>query len=645
LAPKAWFTAAELAEMALPGLPSTKRGVQNLSDRDLWASRTSAEGQALSRKRIGRGGGLEYHASLLPEAARAKIILAPRDAIAERPDRESMWLKFDRLPASVRAKAEARLAVLQQVEDLMRAGLQKGRAIDQVVALAAAQAKARGEESGFGASTVHAWFALVLGVSPDDRAAYLAPAYAGRTRTADLPMEAWELYKGDYLRQSKPTFEACHRRLERLAADKGWTLPSAKTLQRRLEAEIPPPLQTVLREGPRAGAHSYPHLRRDRSGLSPMQVGNLDGHTWDVIVEWEDGTTGRPLSVATQDIASSMPLAIRFDRTLNANLVRLALADTFRDHGLFETLLMDNGRENAAASIAGGQTTLRRWHKTPEQTPDGVLKLLGIKAVFVTPYWGQAKPVERMFRDWAHEIAKLPDFEGAYVGHNTVSKPENQGARAIPIAQFEAVIRRELAFYNAQRGRRGAHLNGRSFAEAFAEGIARKPPRQVTPEQLRLCLLSSKPVSMHRQSGAVEVEGHRYWSPALGNLKRQRVVLRFDPEAMQAPVYVYSLDGRLVAEASRIEAGDFDSFTKARGQRAAVRDYNRATKAQANAVRRLRPSDIAAQQAQAPLPPVPVNDPVVVRPCFTVPRSAEQLGQSNSLEAWERGFARTQGGG
>jgi hypothetical protein len=50
-----------------------------------------------------------------------------------------------------------------------------------------------------------------------------------------------------------------------------------------------------------------------------------------------------------QDIASGKVLAIRHDLTLNHHLVRLALGDAFRDHGLPEVLFMDNGRENAAA--------------------------------------------------------------------------------------------------------------------------------------------------------------------------------------------------------------------------------------------------------------------------------------------------------
>ena len=62
---KLWFTASELADLRLPGLPDSKRGIAKLADRDGWAERTS-----LCRTRAGVGGGLEYHIDLLPHAAK-----------------------------------------------------------------------------------------------------------------------------------------------------------------------------------------------------------------------------------------------------------------------------------------------------------------------------------------------------------------------------------------------------------------------------------------------------------------------------------------------------------------------------------------------------------------------------------------------
>ncbi|MDZ4376176.1 MAG: transposase domain-containing protein [Phenylobacterium sp.] len=621
-----WFSAAELAAMNLPGMPATKPGVLKRVRLEGWMGAADPSVGKLARKRKGRGGGFEFHVSLLPEAARVRLA-SQGAAKPERLDRESAWLRWEKLPNGLKSEAQARLDVIAQVEALQQAGLNKSRAIEQVVRLAAAEAQAKGEAPPVTVSTLYAWFGRIDGVAREDRVVFLAPDYAGRAISADTcAPDAWEFFKGDYLRQSKPPAAGSYRRLQRVAQENGWAVPSLKTLQRRLDAEVPPPVQTYYRNGPEALLHTFPHRDRDRSGIRPMQILNLDGHTWDVMVEWPNGTKSRPHALVVQDIASGKILAIRHDLTLNHHLVRLALGDTFREHGLCEVILMDNGRENAAQAISGGQRRLR-WGKTPEEEPAGLLKTLGIQAVAVTPYWGKAKPIERSFRDFAHDLAKSPEFDGAYTGHNTVSKPENYGSRAIPFAEFEAIVRREIAFYNAQPGRRGQGMNGRSFDELFTAGLAGVVRPVVSEQQLRLCLLASKLVSMEPKTGAVTVEGHRYWSPELGDVKRQPVTVRFDPERLDLPAYVYSRDNRLLAKADRVLAGSFDSVTDAREQRRALRDYARAKKAEADAIRRLSPQDVAARLHGPAMPSPIAATENVVAPNFKVPRTADQLGR------------------
>ncbi len=637
-----WFSAAELAALALPGLPSTKMGVLKLASREGWDRATDTVRGPLARKRKARGGGLEYHVSLLPEAARTKLAAASVRTEA-RTDRDQVWQRWEQLPEALRDEARRRLEVVERVEDLQRAGLQKDRAVKETVRIAALEARAAGQDAPFACSTVYGWLERVRGVAQHDRAAYLAPDYVGRTARAACSEDAWEAYKALFLDQSKPAHAACYRRVERLAAANGWTLPSAKTLQRRIEAEIPPPVQTLLRYGPEALNHTFPHLQRDRSSIEVMQFLNLDGHTWDVRVQWPEGTIERPHALVVQDIKSGRILAIRHDLTLNSHLVRLALADTFRDYGLPEGIFMDNGRENAAQAISGGQVR-NRWGKTPQEEPEGLLKALGIKAIAVTPYWGKAKPIERAFRNFAHDIAKAPEFAGAYTGHNTVSKPENYGQRAIPLAEFEAIVRREIAHYNAQLGRRGAGMNGRSFDQVFAEGLQSRVTRRLTEAQLRMCLLASKPVTMHQQTGAVTVEGHSYWSPELGNTPRQRVIVRFDPERMDLPASIYTLDNRWLCDAPRTAAGSFDRVSDGREHRKDMRAYKRATRDQAEALRRLSAREMAAQ-LQAPPEPAPIApDATVVALDFKAPRRPDQVGRPGAsspdfTDKWERGVA------
>lgn len=72
---KLWLTSSEIAELALPGLPTTRQNVVELAKREDWARFS-----ALCRQRAGRGGGLEYHVTLLPVAARIAYLGAAAPA-------------------------------------------------------------------------------------------------------------------------------------------------------------------------------------------------------------------------------------------------------------------------------------------------------------------------------------------------------------------------------------------------------------------------------------------------------------------------------------------------------------------------------------------------------------------------------------
>lgn len=63
-----WLTTANLAGLALPGMPATRQGWDALAEREGWSARKD-------RVRLGdgRGGGLEYHVTLLPAAALADL--------------------------------------------------------------------------------------------------------------------------------------------------------------------------------------------------------------------------------------------------------------------------------------------------------------------------------------------------------------------------------------------------------------------------------------------------------------------------------------------------------------------------------------------------------------------------------------------
>ena len=142
----AWFSASDLAEMNLPGVPRAKRKVTLLAKEAGWA-----RDPAKVRQVKGLGGTInEFHASVLPMSAQKELMrraaLAPQnvetlsDAASaaatvtaiQSPTNAAKWAAFEALPAARKDEAAKRLKVIQAVEALVSLGTNKTRAIQIV---------------------------------------------------------------------------------------------------------------------------------------------------------------------------------------------------------------------------------------------------------------------------------------------------------------------------------------------------------------------------------------------------------------------------------------------------------------------------------------------------------------------------------
>ena len=605
---KAWFTAAELAELKLAGLPRSKRKINERAALEGWALRTDAANLPLARPRAARGGGVEYHLDVLPLAARAAIAgmgVASVAEVRQHPETRgaAAWRRYEAANAKAKDEAERRRDALALVDAIEQAGMTR------TVAVATAAGRLT-----IGKATLWNWLALVEGVQPADRLAYLLPQRGGGGAERAVNDAAWQFLLSDYLRAEAPTFSSCFYRCQRdFAAPRGIDLPNERTLRRKLEREVDPRLVIAKREGAEALRRSMPAQQRSVRELHALEAVNIDGHRFDVFVRWPDGRVARPTMVAVQDIFSRKIVAHRIDESENALATRLVFADLFRDWGIPRACVLDNGRAFASKSITGGAKSRFRF-KIRDEEPTGVLTALGIQIHWATPYRGQSKPIERAFRDLCDALAKHPAFAGAYTGNKPDAKPENYGSAAVPIEQFRAVVAAGIAAHNAKPGRRTEMAAGRaSFDEVFAASYAAAPIGRATPEQLRLALLTAEERTCDRQTGVVTLEGNRYWTPALSAFAGQKLTVRFDPDDLHGEVHVYARDGSFIATAPAIAATGFFDKASANTRRRQEADHRRAVREVAKAHELL---DAAAIAAMIPdhLDEAPVPSPSVVRP-------------------------------
>lgn len=153
---KLWFTASELADLQLSGLPKDKRGINRLAKDERWAIAVDAHGSPLARRHSGQGGGLEYHVELLPASARADLARLGMNSgeaaveVAENSQSSQLWDWLANQPETVRSEAQRRAAILSRVDLLTDART----SVSQAVAAIAA-------EEGVSPQTIWNWRKLV----------------------------------------------------------------------------------------------------------------------------------------------------------------------------------------------------------------------------------------------------------------------------------------------------------------------------------------------------------------------------------------------------------------------------------------------------------------------------------------------------
>ncbi len=639
-----WITLPALAALRLPGFPGTAWGWHKLARRGRWQRaewRWPVNPDGRWRQRAGAGGGIEFRDDVLPERAR-KMLLARTQTAAPAPETpppppettepgEGTTLLTDAgcglasdgtgaLTEDARVMAAARLCAVWRVEDLINGG---AGTVDALRLVADAER--------ITVSTLQRWRVRAR-VQKGTAIEAMADKRGRCDVTAEVDPDAWSFYLGDYLRPAKPAHAACYRRLSRAAEQHGWAIPSAATLKRRVEREISAAVIVLSREGERALARLYPAQQRSRASLGALEWVNADGHTFDVFVRFADGRIGRPCLVAFQDVYSGMILSHRLGESEHRDLVRLTFGDLIERYGVPDDVLLDNGRAFASKWLSGGTPTRYRFKVRPED-PVGLFCQLECRVHWATPFHGQAKPVERAFRDLAEDIARHPACAGAYTGNNPQAKPADYGSRALDFADFERLVAREIAAHNTRTGRRSEVCAGRSLAQAFEDSYRARVIRKASAEQRRLWLLATEGVTARADDGAIYLAGNRYWAEFLTAARGQRLVARLDPAALHSGLEIEQLDGGYLGRAPCVEATGFADQTAAREHARARRDYVRAVKAQAAAEGKLSAAEVAALIPAPEMPAPPAAG--VVKPIFGATPRNDVL----SREEFERGWS------
>lgn len=465
----AWKTAEEWAAEDLPGLPSTKRGVNAIATREGWRDL----GPEHARKRTGRGGGWEYHVNCLPDEARiawerrqAALVAETTTQVRAKTEEKQMSCAQQDINARRRAVMEARAAVLREIDrravvnDCSRrqailsfvedatadAALRAEGRTDMCVLTGAlfdmaCRANDRGKlAKPASKSQIYEWFksAETKGVVA------LAPA-ATRTKADFDTQYPWF---ADFLRHyARPQSPSMQKALGKMEGD----VPSYDQVRRALKAlqGTDRHLQAHSgREGPLALKARLMFKRRTLEGMEPTVLYTADGKTFDAEIGHPiHGQPFRPEITTVLDIVTRKIVGWSVDLAENKRAVSDALRHACVSHGIPAIFYTDRGP---------GYRNEEMDHKTL-----GLCARLGITTTHSLPYNSQARgAIERVngsvwnaaAKEFATYIGPDMDREAKQLVHKATRRDLKRvgASRLLPtFEEFLAAVEAQVAAYNA----------------------------------------------------------------------------------------------------------------------------------------------------------------------------------------------------
>lgn len=487
---------------------------------------------------MGRGGkSYEFALESLPIELQKKYAKSQVKALPETvvekvvpiqvPDKNSLWSGFEIRPDSIKEEAKRKLNILNELEDFLAKGLGEVRdfALTQEVT----------------AATIYRWKQKLKGIDKSDWLPVLADKYAGGLPTAEISDAAWSFFKTCYLNRAKKHAATAYKYTVIAARENGWTLPSYRTVLRKLQRDVPNDVVRVMREGNDVVKELMPKIRRTTEWMKALELINGDGLdpklTFGVVFTEDGEVIPHPKIWIWQDVYSGMILGFELAKSENRDMIRTSLGEVIEKYGIPDAVLLDNTRAAANKELSGGISHRYRF-KVKEEEADGILKILGIQVHWATPGQGWVKPIERKNRDLNALIPNHPIVLNAMTEKRPVSDIE-----------LNQVILSAVEQINSDVKCRSQICGGvRSPYQVFEESYQKQLITRLTVEQRRLFMLAAEGVSV-RKDGYISFYDNLYWNAALANHRGQKVIVRFDAKELRKAVAVYMTDGRFMCEA------------------------------------------------------------------------------------------------
>jgi putative transposase len=362
-----------------------------------------------------------------------------------------------------------------------------------------------------------------------------------------------------YLTENCPTGKACISRVRALAKEKGWKVPSGRTMQRELQ-RIPEHVRSFYRDGKKTFEQSVlPTRVRGYCSLVPNSVWCGDHMQADVAVLTEKGKVVFPWLTMWMDVRSRKPMGWNLGETPSSRTINQALKRGVNDNGVPDALYIDNGADYSSKMLAGGVRRFRCLSAEEQEELTGIYMQVGVNEIkFAIPGTPRSKPIERFFKTLQDDFLRnLPGYRGNCPGNRPETVDEDiKAGRVLTWKQFEDRLDEWLAAYST-RPHYGDAMDGATPKAVWSTYFEQYPLRRIAPSSLRLLFQPHDLVKVGKQG--VRVFNQFYWHEQVAMRWKQLVMVKYDPDDLNF-VDCYDLAGTYIARASlRTKVGFFST--------------------------------------------------------------------------------------
>lgn len=389
----------------------------------------------------------------------------------------------------------------------------------------------------------------------DDLAGLIDNRGSWKKGTSTIPDVAWDCFMSFYLDEAQHPISACYEYTNmwiKQAAPQLLPLPAYSAFYRKVQNDIPKPLEIMGREGMKAFRdRCAPYIKRTYEGMASNEWWIADNHTFDVQTKGADGSVHRLYLTAFFDARSGIFTGCYVTSAPSSQATLIALRKGIMKYGIPEKIYVDNGREFLTFDVGGLGHRTKKSQKG-KFTPPPVFERLGIKMTNALVRNAKAKIIERRFRDVKDRLSRL--FP-TYTGGNVVERPERlkfvlKDDDKIPTdEEFTNAVEDILTYYMNEKPYSGAVSSdsGKTRMQVYRENLKEK--RVASELDLNLMLMrSTKSQKVGRRGVHLTIAGEKidyYNDELILNYFGKDMYCRYDPEDIST-VRVYDLQDNYI---------------------------------------------------------------------------------------------------